>query len=324
MLANTKATGAPRLFISLTVVTVALSAHCGQSVRGIDPDPTVRDPFPTADSAVIVIPGDGGPSTDAGVTDANPFVGLDGRVRSGDTRTGIVTVSSTLFSGNLTNVASATFFRRERERVCPTLSDGEFFFADCPDTEEPDGETIPRAHAGRIEVRNQRGTIARLSPEADGSYTPFNTLDSSVSPGTEITFSAMGAEVPAFVGRVSSPAAVAFRVDPLPANTLRVTQPVTVRWNPMSGERITIVVNRQYTSPAGADRTVYVGATYVSSVGSATIPPRVLRRLAVAGTTTQFFVYGSAENRTDLQAGEWPIIARAVRTEVDETVQFER
>lgn len=320
----TKVTRSSRGFIALTSVLALTSAHCGQSVRGIDPDPTLRDPFPSPDSAVIVIPGDGGTIDDAGRTDANPFVGLDGRVRSGDTRSGIVTVSSTRFSGSLSNIASAAFFRRDRDRVCPTLSDGEFFFADCPDAEEPDGETIPRAHAGRIDVRNPRGTIARLAPEADGSYASFNTLESSISPGAQITFTAMGAEVPAFEGSVASPSSVGFRVDSLPNNTLRVTEPVTVRWSPTSGERMTIVVNREYTTAGGAARTVYVGAVYASSVGSATIPPRVLRRLAVAGTTTRFFVYGSAENRTEIQAGEWPILARAVRTEVDESVRFER
>jgi hypothetical protein len=315
--------GAPaQRCISLAVLCAVASAHCGQSVYGIDPDPTIRDPFPSADGAVIVIPFEAG-AGDAGLTDASPFVGLDGRVRSDDTRSGVVTVSSTLFGGSISNNATAGFFRRERDRVCAAFSDGEYFFADCPDAEEPDGETIPRAHAGRIDVRNTRATIGRLSPDSQGSYPSSMLLDSALSPGTELTVTAMGAEVPAFEGQLRTPGVVGLRLESPAGNVVRTTEDVALRWNPMSGERITVVVNREYTGATG-DRRAYVGASYATAVGAARIPPRVLRRLAATGMTTSMLVYATVENRTEVRAGQWPILLRALRTEVIEDARFER
>ena len=148
-------------------------------------------------------------------------------------------------------------------------------------------------------------------------------LDSALSPGTELTVTAMGAEVPAFEGQLRTPGVVGLRLESPAGNVVRTTEDVALRWNPMSGERITVVVNREYTGATG-DRRAYVGASYATAVGAARIPPRVLRRLAATGMTTSMLVYATVENRTEVRAGQWPILLRALRTEVIEDARFER
>ncbi|MBL8684692.1 MAG: hypothetical protein JNK05_36285 [Myxococcales bacterium] len=308
-----------------TLAVALANAHCGQRAFGMEPEATIADPFPTADASLIAIAPDAATSVDPRRTDASPFGSFDGRVRENDTRLGILTVSTTLFLQRPFGGAraSASFVRSEIDPRCPILIDGEYFFADCPTEQAPDGETLPRAHAGRIYAQGT-GLFAILAPDSTGAYANV-TLDSRALPaGLEVTFSAMGAEVPAFEGRVSIPRPIELTIDSPSDRVLRSTQEVAVRWTARAGGRISVMVSCEYLDDSANSRLVFVGATYDTAAGVSRIPPRVLRRLAANGTTSQCSLVTRIENRTELQAGPWPLWLRALHDEVDDFVRFER
>jgi hypothetical protein len=226
-------------------------------------------------------------ASDAGARDGAE--GRDSGKAAGTVGSGFVTVQQSIDTNNgmitYLGTVSASFYAtapKSSTSSCTTTTDGSCQVEVCETMAPP--PPPGDASAGTLKVSGTSLPVS-LPPNADGSYSPFQTSSTGgpfIKPTGTITVSASGAAVPAFTGSVSFSGPLTLTSPAIHGVTAHLpTGDVPVAWT--GGDQLQLFLSAN-AAGAGGGSAKTAAVTCVFSGGSGTVSASAMASLANLGS----------------------------------------
>lgn len=245
---------------------------------------------------------DGGPTTDAGASDASPSDASSTADAAAPANVGFITLLSDTAPPHAR--ASATFLTGGPAYLCSEQPAGPCILYRC--TPRPGAGTRPAPHAGPIQLTGLTQPLD-FTPATDGTY-PVSILQTTSlwTGGETLTASAPGATVPAFTTTVTTPRRITLSAPTLPTGDWLIdrAQPLALTWSGATTEDLIVTLGIITIDP------VELECVFPASAGTGTLPAAALGLLP-AGDAYYTIV---SRTRRQVDVSDWRI---TLRTDTD-------